>query len=93
MLLLSYLLTMSSAAVNNVGTNIRKKAVEFTPQDYSTIFTTNLEAAFSLSQQFHPLLKAADSAVLLFNSSVAGEEGGVCVSVLLACCRVTFHSW
>jgi NAD(P)-dependent dehydrogenase (short-subunit alcohol dehydrogenase family) len=59
--------------VNNVGTNIRKPSIDFTAADYSTIFTTNLESAFSLSQLFHPLLKAADSSVLLFNSSVAGE--------------------
>jgi Tropinone reductase 1 len=59
-------------AVNNVGTNIRKPSTEFSASDYSTIFTTNLESAFSLSQLFHPLLKAAGSSVLLFNSSVAG---------------------
>ena len=60
-------------AVNNVGTNIRKPSVEFSESDFSTIFSTNLESAFALSQQFHPLLKAAGSSVLLFNSSVAGE--------------------
>jgi hypothetical protein len=59
--------------VNNVGTNIRKPSVEFSESDFSTIFSTNLESAFALSQQFHPLLKAAGSSVLLFNSSVAGE--------------------
>jgi NAD(P)-dependent dehydrogenase (short-subunit alcohol dehydrogenase family) len=60
-------------SVNNVGTNIRKPSVEFSESDFSTIFSTNLESAFALSQQFHPLLKAAGSSVLLFNSSVAGE--------------------
>jgi Tropinone reductase 1 len=58
-----------------VGTNIRKPSVAFTQTDYSTIFTTNLESAFALSQQAHELLKAAGSAVLLFNSSVAGVLG------------------
>lgn len=59
-------------AVNNVGTNIRKPSTQFSASDYSTIFTTNLESAFTLSQLFHPLLKAAGSSVLMFNSSVAG---------------------
>jgi NAD(P)-dependent dehydrogenase (short-subunit alcohol dehydrogenase family) len=72
-------------AVNNVGTNIRKPSTGFSPDDYSTIFTTNLESAFSLSQLFHPLLQAAGSSVLLFNSSVAG--GVVCW--FLYCIKVT----
>lgn len=41
-------------------------------QDYSTILTTNLESAFKLCQLFRPLLQAAGSSSILFNSSVAG---------------------
>ncbi|WIA11302.1 hypothetical protein OEZ85_011425 [Tetradesmus obliquus] len=58
--------------VNNVGTNIRKPTSEFTDQDYSTVLTTNLESAFKLCQLCRPLLKAAGSSSILFNSSVAG---------------------
>jgi NAD(P)-dependent dehydrogenase (short-subunit alcohol dehydrogenase family) len=41
-------------------------------QDYSTVLTTNLESAFKLCQLCRPLLKAAGSSSILFNSSVAG---------------------
>lgn len=113
------------AAVNNVGTNIRKPTAEYTEQvgagkitagrrerslqdesyclslscpanvhtscgvsmavrkrnmldntypmqDYSFLMSTNLESAFRLCQMFYPLLKAAGSSCILFNSSVAG---------------------
>lgn len=45
--------------VNNVGSNIRKPAIEYTSIDYEKIMSTNLESAFYLSIQSHDLLKTA----------------------------------
>jgi Tropinone reductase 1 len=57
--------------VSNVGFNIRKPTVEFTPEEYRRLMDTNLEASFALCQVFHPLLKRSGNACVLFNSSVA----------------------
>lgn len=57
--------------VSNVGFNIRKPTVEFTPEEYRRLMDTNLEASFALCQLFHPLLKRSGNACVLFNSSVA----------------------
>jgi Tropinone reductase 1 len=45
--------------VNNVGTNIRKAAVEFTEEEYERIVKTNMTAAFELTRKAHALLKSA----------------------------------
>jgi len=37
-------------AVNNAGRNIRKATLDFTPEEYHTITSTNLESAFVLCQ-------------------------------------------
>jgi len=58
--------------VNNVGTNIRKKAVEYTDEEYSKIFNTNLHSAFDLSMKMHQLLMLSGDASIINISSVAG---------------------
>ncbi|XP_074268009.1 tropinone reductase homolog At5g06060-like [Silene latifolia] len=58
--------------VNNVGTNIRKPMVDYTPQEFSTLMTTNFESVFHLSQLAYPLLKASDFESVVFMSSVSG---------------------
>ncbi|KAL2642379.1 hypothetical protein R1flu_009966 [Riccia fluitans] len=58
--------------VNNVGTNLRKPTVDFTPEDYHFLFSTNLESAFRLNQLAFPLLKTAGSSCIVNVSSVAG---------------------
>ena len=57
--------------VSNVGFNIRKPTTEFTSAEYRALMDANLEASFALCQIFHPLLRAASSASVVFNSSVA----------------------
>lgn len=42
--------------VNNAGCNIRKAALEVTPEDWSTIVDTNLRGAFFVSQAVAPLM-------------------------------------
>jgi len=50
--------------VNNVGTNVRKAATEYTLEEYERVISTNLTSAFELTRAAHTLLKAA------------GERGG-----------------
>ena len=45
--------------VNNVGTNVRKAATEYTTEEYERVISTNLTSAFELTRAAHPLLKAA----------------------------------
>jgi Tropinone reductase 1 len=62
--------------VNNVGTNIRKAAVEYTTEEYERIIATNLTSAFELTRAAHTLLKAAaaggDGASVVNVASVSG---------------------
>lgn len=57
--------------VNNVGTNIRKKAVDYSEDEYATIFETNLTSVFELCRLAHPLLAGGDSSIVNVGS-VAG---------------------
>lgn len=58
--------------VNNVGTNIRKPTVAYSPTEYQHLLATNLESAYGLCQGAYPLLKAAKGASIVNISSVAG---------------------
>lgn len=57
--------------VSNVGFNIRKPTVDFTPEEYRALMDTNLESSFALCQAFHPALRRSGAAAVVFNSSVA----------------------
>ncbi|RPI76166.1 MAG: SDR family oxidoreductase [Desulfobacteraceae bacterium] len=58
--------------VNNVGMNIRKKAVEYTAAEYKLIFETNLNSHFEMSRLAHPFLKKAGQAAVVNIASVGG---------------------
>lgn len=59
--------------VNNVGTNIRRAAVEYSTEEYERIISTNLTSAFELTRAAHPLLKAARAGAGVVNvASVSG---------------------
>jgi Tropinone reductase 1 len=58
--------------VNNVGTNIRKKALEYGEPEYDLLMETNLKSAFQLCQLAYPLLCAAKQSAIINISSVAG---------------------
>lgn len=58
--------------VNNVGTNIRKKTVEYTTKESEKVLNTNLISTFELCRAFYPLLKKSGSASIVNISSVAG---------------------
>ncbi len=53
--------------VNNVGTNVRKAATEYSTEEYERVISTNLTSAFELTRAAHTLLKAAGA---------GGGEGG-----------------
>ena len=58
--------------INNVGTNIRKKAIEYSQEEINIIFQTNLHSALELSTGMFDLMKAAENASIVNISSVAG---------------------
>jgi Tropinone reductase 1 len=58
--------------VNNVGTNIRKKTLDYTPEEYQAIVQTNLTSAFELCRLCYPFLKRAAIASIVNIASVAG---------------------
>jgi Tropinone reductase 1 len=58
--------------INNVGTNIRKKADEYSNEEVQKIFETNLISATELSVGFLSLMKASGDASIVNISSVAG---------------------
>jgi tropinone reductase I len=58
--------------VNNVGTNIRKQALDYTKEEYAAIFQTNLTSVFELCQFTYPLLKGNADASIVNIGSVAG---------------------
>ncbi len=59
--------------VNNVGSNLRKKALEYTEAEIEWIFRTNLMSAFSLTRETYPLLEKGGAGSVIFIGSIAGE--------------------
>jgi len=60
--------------VSNVGTNIRKQALEYTEAEIAHIFQTNLFSAFSLVRACHRHLKQSGQGRAVFIGSIAGER-------------------
>ena len=60
--------------INNVGLNIRKKTVEYTPDEYDQIVNTNLRSAFELSRMTYPFLKESEEGNIVNVSSIAGQK-------------------
>ena len=58
--------------INNAGTNIRKKMVDLTLDDYRQIQETNQTSCFELCRLFYPVLTANQPACIVNNASVAG---------------------
>lgn len=58
--------------VNNAGTGLRKRTVDFTPEECSYLMATNFESAFHLCQLAHPLLKASGMGNIINISSICG---------------------
>lgn len=58
--------------VNNVGTNVRKKFVEYSEEEYRNVFETNLFSMMELTRLCYPLLKKSGNASVINMASVAG---------------------
>jgi len=57
--------------INNAGTNIRKKAIDYTDEEYERVRETNQDSVFDLCRRAHPLLRAAKEANVVNIVSVA----------------------
>lgn len=57
--------------VNNAGTNIRKKALDYTPDEYAFIRETNMDSAFEICRLAQPLLARSGVASIVNVVSVA----------------------
>jgi tropinone reductase I len=58
--------------VNNVGTNVRKKFVDYTEEEYRKLFETNLFSLTEITRLSYDLLKNSGSASVINLASVAG---------------------
>lgn len=58
--------------VNNVGTNIRKKTQDYTEDEYTSLFQTNLTSLFEMCRLAYPLLKTGGRSSIVNIGSVAG---------------------
>jgi len=58
--------------VNNVGTNIRKKFVDYSEDEYRKLFEVNLFSLTDITQKAYPLLKNSGNASVINIASVAG---------------------
>jgi tropinone reductase I len=59
--------------VNNVGTNVRKKMVEYTEEEYRQLFETNLFSMTEITRLSYPLLKKSGKSSVVNIASVAGS--------------------
>ncbi len=58
--------------VNNVGTNIRKKVMEYSMEEYQFLLSTNMTSTFAMCRRAYPLLKLSGNASIVNLTSVAG---------------------
>lgn len=64
---------MVHVLVNNVGTNVRKKFIEYSEEEYRRLFETNLFAMMALTQSMHDLLLKSGNGSVINIASVAGS--------------------
>jgi Tropinone reductase 1 len=65
--------------VNNVGTNIRKPTVEYTPEDIEKIWNTNFHSMFALTVACHPLLKRKPGQLASSVVNIGSVAGVTCM--------------
>jgi len=58
--------------VNNVGTNIRKKFLDYTEDEYRLLFETNMFSTLDITKSLFPLLKKGNSPSVINITSYAG---------------------
>ncbi len=57
----------------NVGTNVRKVALDYGPDEFAQLFRTNVESAFELARRMHGWLRASPCASIVVTGSVAAS--------------------
>lgn len=57
--------------INNAGTNIRRKAIDYSYEEYVRVRETNMDAVFELCRLAHPLLQRSGDASVVNVASVA----------------------
>jgi Tropinone reductase 1 len=63
--------------VNNAGINIRKKANDYTEEEFKKVIEINLNAPFEFSRKLHPLLqKSGNAKIVNVASSAAIQDVG-----------------
>jgi len=60
--------------VNNVGTNVRKKTIEYSADEYAYLMETNLTSTFEMCRLVYPHLKNSNHASIINLGSVAGQR-------------------
>lgn len=58
--------------INNVGMNIRKKALEFSTEEIETVLNTNMVSTYELCRSFHKNLMLSGNGSIVNLGSVAG---------------------
>lgn len=58
--------------VNNVGTNIRKKATKYSDSEYESVVSTNMHSTFAMCQNAFPMLRKSEAGAVVNIISVAG---------------------
>ncbi|CAN5244296.1 SDR family oxidoreductase [soil metagenome] len=86
--------------VNNVGTNIRKKLIEYTTDELYSVLNTNLISALEITKAAYPLLLKGEDVSVIFMSSMAsfGSVGsgviyGASKAALNQATRSLAHEW
>lgn len=59
--------------VNNVGTNVRRRFIEYTEEEYRRLFDVNLFSLSEMCRLAHPLLVKGEHASVINMASVAGS--------------------
>jgi Tropinone reductase 1 len=86
------------ALINNVGTNIRKRFLEYSEEEYSYIMQTNLHSTVHLTKEMYPFLEKKGNGSSVINiSSVAGgcqsamRSGAVYAMTKAAMTQLTYN--
>ncbi len=58
--------------INNVGTNIRKKATEYSEYEYDNVILTNMHSTFAMCQGAFEMLRKSEAGAVVNIISVAG---------------------
>lgn len=86
--------------INNVGTNIRKKLIDFSTEELTSVLNTNLMSALEITKSAYPLLLKGTDTSVIFMSSMAsfGSVGsgviyGATKAAMNQATRSLAHEW